>query len=78
MLIVGWAANFGHMTDTGGCVPGSLPNGVSSIFEDGVQIPVTKLVSAGKKNDSLMETIFRNCRLPEWNRWCVIPSTWKA
>ena len=59
-------------------MPGSLPNGVSSIFEDGLQIPVTKLLSAGKMNDSLMETIFRNCRMPEWNRWCVLPGIWKA
>ena len=57
------------MTDAGGSVPGSLPNGVSSIFEDGIQIPPTKIVRAGKMNDEIAEMIFRNCRMPEWNRW---------
>ena len=59
------------MTDNGGDVPGSLPNCASSIFEDGLQIPPTKLVSAGKMNDSVTEILLRNCRMPEWNRWYV-------
>lgn len=66
--LIGWAANFGHMTDTGGSVPGSLPTAGSSIFEEGIQIPVTKLASRGRWNNDLVELLYRNCRLPEWTR----------
>ena len=56
------------MTDVGGSVPGSLPCAASSIFEEGIQIPVTKVASKGVWNSDLMEVIYRNVRLPEWNR----------
>ncbi|KAJ7716733.1 hypothetical protein DFH07DRAFT_785330 [Mycena maculata] len=49
-------------------VPGSLPTCAMSIFEEGLQIPITKVASKGVWNDSVMELIYRNCRLPEWNR----------
>ena len=38
--IVAWAAMFGHMTDIGGKVPGSLPTDAAQIFEEGIQITV--------------------------------------
>ena len=41
--LVAWTANFGHMTDVGGSVPGSLPCAAESIFEEGSQVPVTKI-----------------------------------
>ncbi|KAJ7903671.1 5-oxoprolinase [Mycena olivaceomarginata] len=66
--LIAWTANFGHMTDNGGAVPGSLPTGAMSIFEEGIQIPVTKVASRGVWNEPLMELLYRNCRLPEWNR----------
>ena len=56
------------MTDVGGSVPGSLPCAASSVFEEGIQIPVTKVASKGVWNSDLMEIIYRNVRLPEWNR----------
>ncbi len=66
--LIAWTANFGHMTDVGGSVPGSLPCAAHSIFEEGIQIPVTKIASKGVWNMDLMEVIYRNIRLPEWNR----------
>ena len=66
--LIAWASNFGHMTDTGGSVPGSLPTAGTSIFEEGIQIPVTKLASRGVWNHDLVEVLYRNCRLPEWCR----------
>ncbi|KAF7316916.1 putative hydantoin utilization protein [Mycena chlorophos] len=67
-LISPSASNFGHMSDTGGAVPGSLPTGATSIFEEGIQIPILKVCSRGIWNDQLMELIYRNVRLPDWNR----------
>lgn len=56
------------MTDVGGSVPGSLPCAAISVFEEGIQIPVTKVASRGNWNLDLMEVIYRNVRLPEWNK----------
>ena len=66
--LIAWTANFGHMTDVGGAVPGSLPCAASSVFEEGIQIPLTKIASQGKWNDELLEVVYRNVRVPEWNR----------
>ncbi|KAL8904226.1 MAG: hypothetical protein Q9207_003414 [Kuettlingeria erythrocarpa] len=66
--LIAWTSNFGHMTDVGGAVPGSLPCAASSVFEEGIQIPVTKVAVKGVWNTDLMEVIYRNVRLPEWNR----------
>ncbi len=66
--IVSWAAMFGHMTDIGGKVPGSLPTDAAQIFEEGFQIPPIKLIRKGELNREVLEMILRNCRMPEWNR----------
>ncbi|KAK9782804.1 putative 5-oxoprolinase [Seiridium cardinale] len=68
LVVVAWTANFGHMTDGGGTVPGSLPTNASTIFQEGLQIPIVKLASRGVLVDGVVDLIFRNCRLPEWNR----------
>ena len=64
--IVGWAANFGHLTDVQGKVPGSMSINATTIFDDGLQIPCTKLYAKGVYNQSLVEVLCRNSRLPEW------------
>ena len=66
--IVAWAAMFGHMTDIGGKVPGSLPTDAAQVFEEGIQIPPVKIYRKGVLNKEILELILRNCRLPEWNR----------
>lgn len=66
--IVSWAAMFGHMTDIGGKVPGSLPTDAAQIFEEGFQIPPIKLIRKDEINREILEMILRNCRMPEWNR----------
>lgn len=66
--IVGWAANFGHLTDVQGKVPGSMSINATSVFEDGLQIPCVKLFSKGQMNTDMVEVFCRNSRLPEWFR----------
>lgn len=66
--LVGWSANFGHLSDVGGKVPGSMSISSSTIFEDGIQIPCVKLYSKGVYNSALMELLCRNSRMPEWYR----------
>ena len=66
--LVAWGAMFGHMTDIGGKVPGSLPTDAAQLFEEGVQVPPVKIYRKGVLNEEILELILRNCRLPEWNR----------
>ena len=66
--LVSWAAMFGHMTDNGGKVPGSLPTDAAQIFEEGLQIPPVKIVRKGELNKELLNLLLRNSRVPEWNR----------
>jgi 5-oxoprolinase (ATP-hydrolysing) len=64
--LVGWAANFGHLTDIQGKVPGSMSINATTIFEDGLQIPIVKLYDKGVYNEALASVFFRNSRQPEW------------
>ncbi|KAJ6571691.1 Hydantoinase/oxoprolinase-domain-containing protein [Mycena capillaripes] len=65
---VAWTANQGHFTDVGGQSPGSLPINGRSIFEDGIQIPLSKLYDGGKRNEALVNVICRNSRTPDFSR----------
>ena len=66
--LVGWGAMFGHMTDVGGKVPGSLPTDAASIFEEGLRIPPVKIYKNGVKQSDLLDAFVNQCRLPHWNR----------
>jgi N-methylhydantoinase B len=66
--VVGWAAQFGHMTDVGGKVPGSLPTDATQIFEEGILVPPVKLYAQGEPNRELLDLILSNVRMKEWNR----------
>jgi N-methylhydantoinase B len=65
--IVAWSAMFGHMTDVGGKVPGSLPTDARTIYEEGVVVPPVKIVKKGELQDDLLRVVLHNCRLPTWN-----------
>ena len=66
--LVGWAAMFGHMSDSGGKVPGTLPTDATSIFEEGVVIPPVKLYKKGVLQEDLLTLALNQVRLPQWNR----------
>jgi N-methylhydantoinase B len=66
--IVGWSAMFGHMTDVGGKVPGSLPTDATSIFEEGVRVPPFKLYKHGELNTEMLTLILNQVRMKDWNR----------
>lgn len=66
--IINWSAMFGHMSDVGGKVPGSLPTDARTIFEEGIRIPPTKVYKNGIMNQDLLDLILHNVRMPHWNR----------
>ena len=66
--LVGWSSQFGHQMDAGGPLPGSLPTGAKTIFEEGIIIPPLKILERGVPQDAVLKLIFNNVRLPEMNR----------
>ena len=66
--LVSWAAMFGHMTDVGGKVPGSLPTDAKMIYEEGIIIPPSKIYRGGELNSELLNILLANCRMPQWNK----------
>jgi len=65
--LIAWAAMFGHMTDVGGKVPGSLPTDARTIYEEGVTTPPVKIFRNGVLNQDVLTILLHNCRLPHWN-----------
>ena len=66
--LIAWASMFGHMTDVGGKVPGSLPTDARQIFEEGIVVPPTKIYRKNELQQDVLNIILHNCRLPHWNR----------
>ena len=66
--VVGWASMFGHMSDVGGKTPSSMPTDARTIFEEGVVIPPFKLYSGGELNETALDIILNQVRMPDWNR----------
>ena len=66
---IAWTAMFGHMSDNGGMVPGSIPIEATTIFQEGIRIPPTKLYKKGELQEDVLELILHNVRTPQWNRF---------
>jgi N-methylhydantoinase B len=66
---IAWSAMFGHMSDNGGMVPGSIPIQAETIFQEGIRIPPTKLYKKGELQSDVLELILHNVRTPQWNRF---------
>lgn len=66
--LVSWAAMFGHQTDVGGKVPGSLPTDGGSIFEEGVRIPPVKIYKKGVYQQDIVDLVIHQVRMPAWCR----------
>ncbi|MDY7097260.1 MAG: hydantoinase B/oxoprolinase family protein [Pseudomonadota bacterium] len=64
--LIAYTAMFGHQSDIGGSVPGSMPIDASSIFEEGVRIPPVKIWKKGEYNDDLMKLVMHQTRKPDW------------
>jgi N-methylhydantoinase B len=54
-----------HHTDVGGIVPGSNSTDSVEIYQEGLRIPVIKLVDAGVENRTMFDLLMANVRLPD-------------
>jgi len=64
--IIAYTSMFGHMSDIGGKVVGSMPINAHSIFEEGVRIPPVKIYKNGVYNADLIKLVMHQTRKPDW------------
>ena len=60
--LIAIAANQAHHVDMGGFAPGSMPFGVTEIFQEGLQIPTVRLFRKGELVRDLWAVISQNVR----------------
>ena len=60
--MIGYAATTAHAPDIGGKIRSPEPR---EVFEEGLQIPIMKMLDGGKVNDTLVSIIRKNVRTPE-------------
>lgn len=63
--IIGFTGTVAHQKDVGGRVAGSIAPDSTDIFQEGLQIPVLKVLHGGRDDEAVFEIIRRNVRFPE-------------
>jgi N-methylhydantoinase B len=64
--LLAYTAMFGHQSDIGGKVAGSMPIDARSIFEEGVRIPPVKIWRKGEYNADVVKLVMHQTRKPDW------------
>lgn len=62
--LVGFAGTIAHHADVGGIAPGSVAIHATEIFQEGLRLPIVKLVEAGRPARAVFRIIERNSRNP--------------
>ena len=63
--LVGFCCNRAHQSDIGGGIAGTYNPEATEIWQEGIRLPVMKLIEEGKIRDDLWELLLINCRTPE-------------
>lgn len=75
--LIAWTANIAHNSDVGGMAPGSLSGDAKEIFQEGLRLPAVKLIREGITDQSVMDIITCNSRMPDFllgDVWAAIAS----
>jgi N-methylhydantoinase B len=64
--LLAYTAMFGHQSDIGGKVAGSMPIDARTIFEEGVRIPPVKIYDKDRYNSDLVRLVLSQTRKPDW------------
>jgi N-methylhydantoinase B len=64
--LLAYTAMFGHQSDIGGKVAGSMPITARAIFEEGVRVPPVKIWRKGVYNEDLITLVMHQTRKPDW------------
>lgn len=59
-----FAANIGHHSDVGGTYPGSVSPTARTVFEEGIRIPLVRIVREGELDMGMMTLLAENSREP--------------
>lgn len=63
--LVAYVANIAHHSDVGGMVAGSESGDCTSIFQEGLRMPMVRLVNAGEVVQDILDVIVLNTRTPQ-------------
>jgi N-methylhydantoinase B len=66
--VVGFSCNIAHHVDIGGMAPGSMSSTMTEIFQEGLRLPVIRLVSRGQIVEDIMNLILLNVRVSHERR----------
>jgi N-methylhydantoinase B len=64
--LIAWTSNIAHWNDVGGKVAGSMSADASEIFQEGLRVPVVKLIDQGVTNQAVIDILKLNSRLPDF------------
>jgi N-methylhydantoinase B len=67
-----FTGSIGHHSDVGGAVPGSISGSARTVFEEGIRIPMMRLLRAGELDDDLLNMIAQNTREPDERRFDIL------
>jgi N-methylhydantoinase B len=62
--LVAWTGCMAHVMDVGGMNPGSWCPTATDLYQEGLIIPLSRIVDEGRVNRGLWDTIMSNSRLP--------------
>ena len=65
--LMGYAVAIGHVSETGGSVPGGFASEATEIFHEGLRVPPVKIKRAGKDVDDVWKLLLANVRTPRQN-----------
>ena len=63
--LIGFCCNRAHQSDIGGGLAGTYNPEATEIWQEGIRLPVLKLIEGGAVRDDLWELLLINCRTPE-------------
>ena len=63
--VIALSASMTHHQDVGGMAPGSVPTNATEIYQEGIRIPAVKLRNAGEFDETLVQILKLNVRMPE-------------
>ena len=75
--LIAWTANIAHNSDIGGMAPGSLSGDATEVFQEGLRLPAVKIINEGVTDQSVMDIITCNSRMPDFLKgdvWAAIAS----
>jgi N-methylhydantoinase B len=63
--VIAIGATMGHHQDIGGMAPSSMPPNATEIYQEGLRLQPLKLHDEGEPNETVLEIIRKNVRIPE-------------